>query len=249
MGLSIDIKIPGSGDAGKGGGYKGIVPGNYKAKINKFELWDEHWRPDNGLFLVMRMETAKPSPDFEGYPINSEDPEGPKHDGLVGNVKYSTFAYRTKYDARKGKEVERDVAMLEDLLRLCIELDCVEWFKAAQGKHETIQEWIEAFNADMPFKDKYLEVCIGGEQYIDKKDGKLRTGLHFVKYEKDGNKYINAYKSLISPKKIVKYDEAKHFKKVEVPVVENFEAPSEVQEMPDINVDDMPFDIDAGFDI
>jgi hypothetical protein len=250
MGLSIDIKIPGGGDSAKGGGYKGIVPGNYKAKINEFMLWDEHWRQDNGLFIVMRMETAKPNPEFEGYPINSEDPEGPKHDGLVGNVKYSTYAYKTKYDARKGKEVPRDVAILEDMLRLCIELDCVDWFKAAQGKYETSPEWIEAFNNDMPYKDKYLEVCIAGEQYFDK-EGKLKTGLHFAKYEKEGTKYINAYKSLTNPKKIVQYDEAIHFKKVEAPVVNNFDTASEVAEIevPEISVDDMPFDVDSGFDI
>lgn len=250
MGLSIDIKIPGGGDSAKGGGYKGIVPGNYKAKINEFMLWDEHWRSDNGLFIVMRMETAKPNPEFEGYPINSEDPEGPKHDGLVGNVKYSTYAYKTKYDARKGKEVPRDVAILEDMLRLCIELDCVDWFKAAQGKYETSPEWIEAFNNDMPYKDKYLEVCIAGEQYFDK-EGKLKTGLHFAKYEKEGTKYINAYKSLTNPKKVVQYNEAIHFKKVEAPVVNNFDTASEVAEIevPEISVDDMPFDVDSGFDI
>lgn len=248
MGLSIDIKIPGAGDAGKGGGYKGIIPGNYKAKINKFELWEEHWRQDNGLFLVLRMETTKPTPDFEGYPINSEEPDGPKHDGLVGNVKFSTYAYKTKYDSRKGKEVERDVAMLEDLLRLCVELDCVEWFKEAQGKYDTIEEWIEAFNNAAPYKDKYLEVCIAGEQYFDK-EGKLRTGLHFAKYEKEGTKYISAYKSMLSPKKIVQFDEAKHYKKVEAPVVENFDSASDTEEMPEISIDDMPFDVDSGFDI
>lgn len=247
MGLSIEIKAP--GDGASRGGYKGIVPGNYKVKINKFELWDEHWRQDNGLFLVMRMETTKPTPDFEGYPINSEDPDGPKHEGLIGPIKYSTFAYKTKYVPYKGKEVDRDESILEDLYRLCIELDCVEWFKAAQDKYETIQEWVDAFNTDMPFKDKYLEVCIAGDQYI--KDGKVKTGLSFAKYEKIGKTYVNAYKSLISEKQIVKYDEAKHFNKVEPPVVENFDNSSEVQEMPEINIDDLPFDLttDTGFDL
>lgn len=250
MGLSIDIKIPGSGDADKGGGYKGIVPGNYKAKINKFMLWDEHWRADNGLFLVMSMETTKPNPEFEGYPINAEDPDGPKHEGLVGNVKYSTYAYKTRFDSRKGMELERDKAILEDLMRLCIVLDCIDWFKAAQGKYDTIEEWVEAFNNDMPYKDKYLDLCIAGEQYFNK-EGKLKTGLYFAKYEKDGTKYINAYKSLTNPKKIVQYDEAKHFKKVEAPVVDNFDTGSDVAEIevPEISVDDMPFDVDSGFDI
>ena len=251
MGLSIDIKIPSTGDAGKGGPYKGIVPGNYKAKINKFMLWDEYWKPDNGLFLVMSMETTKPTPDFEGYPIDSNDPDGPKHEGLVGNVKYSTYPYKTKYDTRKGKEVQRDIAILEDLFYLCVELDCVEWFKAAQGKYPTIEEWIEAFNNDMPYKDKYLEVCIAGEQYFDK-EGKLKTSLHFAKYEKDGTKYINAYKALSSTKKIVQYNEAKHFKKKEATPVEEFQAPQVEPEQIDVSgfdLDQMPFDTDAGFDI
>lgn len=247
MGLSIEIKIPGGEGTNTGGAYKGIVPGNYKAKINKFDLWDEHWRPDNGLFLVMHMETTKPTPDFEGYPIDSENPDGPKHDGLVGKVKFSTYPYKTKYIPYKGKEVPRDEQILEDLLRLCVELDCVEWFKVAQGKYEGIHEWIEAFNADAPYKDKYLEVCIGGEQYM--KEGKVKTGLHFVKYEKDGKKYINAYKALLSPKAIVKFDEEKHYKKIEAPTVESFDSTADVPETPDINVDDMPFELDAGFDL
>jgi len=105
MSLSTnDIVVPGM-DNNKGSGkeYKGIRPGNWKAKINKFELWEEHWRPDNGLFLVMKMETTKPSADFEGYPVDENDPDGPKYEGYIGNVKYSTYAYKKRFDARKGK--------------------------------------------------------------------------------------------------------------------------------------------------
>lgn len=253
MGLSINIDSYNTGSSNKGP-YKGIVPGNYEVKINKVELWEEYWKPNDGLFLVFKMETRKPSPDFEGYPIDSENPDGPKHEGLVGNVQFSTYAYTTKYVPYKGKTVERDIAMLEDLFRMCVELDCVDWFKEAQGKYPTIQEWVEAFNKDMPYKDKYLKVCIRGDQYINK-EGKLRTTLSFAKYEKVNDKYINAFASVNSKKDIILYSEEKHFKKAKTEETSNFQ-PNNDEEISetdiDASIDDMPFDVDdvdTGFDI
>ena len=258
MALSTnDIVVPGMDNNNtKKNEYKGIVPGNWKAKINKFELWTEHWKPDNGLFLVMRMETAKPSPDFEGYPIDENDPDGPKHEGYTGAVKFSTWAAKDKYDARKGKMLTRDAYLLEDLLRLCVQLECVDWFKAAHNKYETIEEWVEAFNNDAPFKDKYLNVCIGGEQYVQKQSGKVKTGLHFVKYEKVDGTYYNAFGNASRKGNIVEYDEEKHYKKVAQEEVDSFDITAvDDAELPDtttlddITVNDLPFDLDPGFDL
>lgn len=254
MGLSINIDYPNTGGSNKGP-YKGIVPGNYEVKINKVELWEEYWKPDNGLFLVFKMETKKPSPDFEGYPIDQDNPDGPKHEGLVGNVYFSTYPYKTKYVAYKGKTVERDIAILEDLFRMCVELDCVDWLKEAQGKYPTIEEWVAAFNNDMPYKDKYLQVCIRGDQYINK-EGKLKTTLSFAKYEKVDGKYINAYAKVGSKKAVVVYDESKHFKKAETEETKDFK-PEESDSITDTEIDnldndDLPFDVDdvdTGFDI
>ena len=35
-------------------------------------------------------------------------------------------------------------------------------------KYETIEELVAAFNDDYPFKDKWLNVCIGGREYLNK---------------------------------------------------------------------------------
>lgn len=259
MGLSINMDIPGTGNSNKGS-YKGIVPGNYEVKINKVELWNEHWKPDNGLFLVFKMETKKPSPDFEGYPIDPENPDGPKHEGLVGNVHYVSYkgspvAFKTRYISWKGEEVQRDIAILEELFRVCVELDCVEWFKAAQGKYPTIEEWVEAFNTDMPYKDKYLKVCIRADQYLNK-EGKLKTNLSFPKYEKVGNKYYNAFVNPNGNKEVIQYDPAKHFTQVENQETKEFKPEDTSIEETDLDTtavdDDLPFDVDdvdSGFDI
>jgi hypothetical protein len=254
MGLRIDMNIPGV-QSGSGKVYKGIVPGNHKVRILKFSLPEEHWKNDDGLFLEMFMETEKPSPDFEGYPIDKENPDGPKHEGYVGKVRFSSWAYKTKYVPFKAKEVSRNELILEDLLRLCVELECVEWFRNAQDKYATIQEWVEAFNTEMPYKDKWLNVCIRGDQYLDK-EGKLRTSLSFAKYEKIDGAYHNAYISANSKKKLLAFDPDKHYKKVEVPEVENFGDEdvdiSNVDESYDTSDDSNPFnvdDVDTGFDI
>jgi hypothetical protein len=242
MGLStIDIALPGAGSNNGGGGYKGIVPGNYKVKINKFELWQQPWNAhENALFLILKMETSKPSPDFEGYPIDENNPDGPKHEGLVGNIKFNTFAFKDGYNTRTNTEIVRDKAILEAILSLCTELDCVQWFKDAHGKYDTIEEWVEAFNADMPYKDKFIEVCIAGEEYLAK-DGKTKRNLFFPKFEKVDGVYHNAYKSLTSTRKLITFDDSRHFKKLETTTVESFKAE-------DSSSEQKPFDLDA-FDL
>jgi hypothetical protein len=260
MGLStLDITIPGSGSNNSnnnGGGYKGLNPGNYKVKVHRFELWDQPFAPEEkGLFLVMKMESAKPSPDFEGYPVDENNPDGPKYEGLIGNVRTSAFAFKDGYNAKKNVPVVRDRAILEELLRLCTEFDCVQWFKDAHGKYGTIHEWVDAFNEAAPFKDKYLEVCIAVKEYMGK-DGKVKRPLAIAPYEKVDGKYHNGYKALTSQKTVVKFDADKHWKKVNPEPVSEFKADDQPDDAAfesitkfDKDGDEMPFDLDAGFDI
>lgn len=240
MGLGIDIP------SGNGGVYKGINPGNYKAKINKLELWArDFWKPEeNALFFILKMETTKPSPDFVGYPIDENDPDGPKHEGLVGNVKYSTYAYKDGFNTRTNKEETRDSKILKDLLSLCMELGIVDWFKKYNNKLVTIDEWIEKFNEEKPAEGKYLEVCIAAEEYVAK-DGKTKKTLYLPKsvfVDAEGIWY-NPYKGLLNTKKhVIQYDENKHWKKVNPEPVEGFK-PEDV-DIDNISPADISVDID-----
>jgi hypothetical protein len=250
MGLStLDIQLPGSGSGnGNSGAYKGINPGNYKAKINKVELWDRPWKPEeNALFLVLNLETTKPSEDFEGYPIDDQNPDGPKHEGLVGNVRTSTYAFKDGMNTRTGKPVSRDREILTALLGLCTEMRIEDWFRGANGKYDTIGEWIAAFNEEKPYEGKYLEFCIAAEEYLAK-DGKVKKILYLPKAEKINEVWNLPYKSLTSDKKLLQYNEGLHFKKVVAKPVEEFKA-----EDVDVDVDIKPFDVDIddvdGFDM
>lgn len=222
MGLNtLDIQLPGAG-SGSGEGYKGINPGNYKAKINKIQLWERPWAPEeNALFLVLNLETMKPSPDFEGYPVDENNPDGEKHEGYVGNVKISSYAFKDGVHTRTGKEISRDREILAALLGLCTELGIEEWFRAANGKYNTIESWVEAFNADKPYANKFLEFCIGAEEYVGK-DGKTKKTLFLPKSEKINGEWHSPYKSLTSIKPLLTYVESMHFKKAKTKAVEDF---------------------------
>jgi hypothetical protein len=243
MGLGIDIP---SGN-GTGGVYKGINPGNYKAKINKLELWArDYYKPEeSALFLVLKMETTKPSPDFVGYPIDENNPDGPKHDGLVGNIKYSTYAYKDGFNTRTNQQETRDSKILKDLLSLCMELGIVDWFKKYNNNLSTIEEWIEKFNQDKPAEGKYLEVCIAAEEYIAK-DGKVKKTLYFPKSVQLDDVWYNPYKGLLNTKKhVIQYDENKHWKKATPAVVEGFKPEDiDIEEVQAIQAVDVEVDID-----
>lgn len=245
MGLdTLNIELPGGNGNNKGGAYKGIVPGNYIAKINKFELWKrDYYKPEeNAMFLVLKLETLKPSDDFEGYPIDDNNPEGPKYEGLIGNVKTSTFAFKDGFNTRINAHITRDEEILKALLGFCTELDCVQWFRDAHGKYDTIEEWVDAFNTAKPFEGKYLEFCVAGEQYVSR-EGKNKTTLHLPKLEKVDGVWNLPYKSLVSQKPLIQYNEETHFKKPYSEPVENFKGS-------DADVDIKPIDLDLeGFDI
>jgi len=243
MGLGIEIP---SGN-GTSGVYKGINPGNYKAKINKLELWArDYYKPEeNALFFILKMETVKPSPEFEGYPIDQNDPEGPKHEGLVGNVKYSSYAYKDGFNTKTNTEEKRDAKILKDLLSLCMELGIVDWFKKYNNNLPTIEDWIEKFNEEKPAEGIYLDVCIGGEEYVSK-DGTVKKTLYFVKSEFINDVWYNPYKGLLNAKKrIVKYDELRHFKKANITEQKKFDT-ADVNldvEKPEVEIDLSDFDL------
>lgn len=245
MGLStLDIQLPGSGE-GNGEGYKGISPGVHKARIIKVELWERPWKKEeNALFLVLKLDTVKPNEDFVGYPIDDNNPDGEKFEGYAGNVKTNVYAYKDGMNPRTGKEIFRDREILMAILGICTELGIENWFRAANNKYETIEQWVEAFNNDKPYAGRYMEFCIAAEEYIGK-DGKTRKTLFLPKLEKVNNEWHVPYRSLTSTKKLIQYREADHFKKATPKPVTEFSSSESI----DLDFDLSPGELDAAFDM
>ena len=55
--------------------------------------------------------------------------------------------------------------MMKFIKNLCLVVGATAWFDAQDGQHETIEAFVEKFNLDKPFSEKFLRMCICGREY------------------------------------------------------------------------------------
>ena len=166
----------------KGGGVaKTIHPGNIKATILGIELEPFKFLPDS-YHVILFLESEELGDGFEGFMLNKDNPSLGYHKGQVGRVKVSEYAYADA-TTKNGNEIKRDSEMLKCIKNLCTALGpkALKWLDSQDGKHDTIESLFEQFNIDQPFKEIYLDFCIGGKEYTNKK-GYPAYDLHLPKF-------------------------------------------------------------------
>lgn len=204
-------------DLGKEGGSglpKTISPGNNTVKINSVVLEDFKFIP-GAYHLMINVET-QPIDGFEGFMIDKDDESKGRYDGQIGRVKASQYAFADG-KTKSGVDISRDKSILVFLKNFCNSLGCNDWFAKQDNKHDTIEELVEAFNNDAPFKNKYLDVCVAGKEY-EGKSGYTNYDLWLPKGYKDVYSYAPV------GGKVLPFNETDHLKKLEVKTVDAFDA-------------------------
>ena len=201
-------------DLGTGsGGVKTIAPGNHLLKINSLILEDFRFL-DNAYHLILNVET-EPIAGFEGFMIDKDDESKGHYEGQIGRIKASQYAFADG-ETKSGIKIQRDRSILIFLRTLAHTLQIDDWFLQQDGKHETIQDFVKAFNKTADFREKYLEFCVAGKEY-EGKTGYTNYDMWLPKAE--GKKYAYGEEDGGS---VIRYDEAKHLKKLEVKEVKSF---------------------------
>jgi hypothetical protein len=173
---------------------KTIAPGNHTLKINRIEL-EPFKFIDGAMHLILHVET-EPIAGFEGFMIDKDDESKGHYAGQIGRVKASQY-------------------VLIFLQNLCKALDINSWFVDQDNKHDSIEEFVEAFNSTAPYQDKYLEMCVAGKEY-EGKSGYTNYDMWLPKGSKD------VYAFVAKGGKVLPYNEADHLKKMEVKEVGSF---------------------------
>lgn len=218
-----------------GGMSKTITPGNHKLKLNNLNLLRFNFmEADNGYYLVMNMET-EPIANFEGFFIDPENEDKGRYEGQVGQVKTNKYFYKSA-TLPSGIEIDRDDEIIKQIKNICVETDCLNWLVNADGKYNTIEELVEGFNTDAPFKDKYLNVVVAGKEYMNKKQN-VNWDLYLPKYVKGYNTYENVDTKTPA---LVPFNESKHVIRLATNDVNNFGN--------DTTLDSIPSDNDAPFE-
>jgi hypothetical protein len=210
MGLSTKDLV---NENGGGGMAKTIAPGNHTLKINSVVLEDFQFI-DGAKHLILNVET-EPIEGFEGFLIDKDDESKGKYKGQIGRVKASQYAFADG-QTKSGIKIQRDRSLMMFLANLSKATGIMSWFEEQDNKFNTIEDFVKNFSNNAPLKDKYLDFCIAGKEY-ENKSGYTAYDMWLPKAE--NNKY--AYGNEGSDR-ILKYDEAKYLKKLEVKPVDNF---------------------------
>jgi hypothetical protein len=210
MGLSTKDLV----NENNGGGMaKTIAPGNHTLRINSVVLEDFQFI-DGAKHLILNVET-EPIEGFEGFLIDKDDESKGKYKGQIGRVKASQYAFADG-QTKSGIKIQRDRSLMMFLANLSKATGIMSWFEEQDNKFNTIEDFVKNFSNNAPLKDKYLDFCIAGKEY-ENKSGYTAYDMWLPKAE--NNKY--AYGNEGSDR-ILKYDEAKYLKKLEVKPVDNF---------------------------
>lgn len=193
---------------------KMIQPGNNIVKINDVKLFHADFMENNGYRVVMECET-KPIDGFEGLLIDKDDPSKGNYLGQIGSIDTNKW-YHKDGVTKSGKKVSRDMCILSDIKKICIATHCETWFTQADGKYETIEQFVEAFNIDKPFKDKWVAMCVAGREYSKTRDGKEYKGYNLYLPFDSGTKRAMVAEELKGA--VIQYNEAEHLKTASTPV-------------------------------
>jgi hypothetical protein len=192
---------------------KTITPGNHVLKINSIELEDFKFI-DGAYHLMMHVET-QPIEGFEGFMIDKDDESKGRYAGQIGRVKASQYAFADG-ETKTGIKIQRDRSILIFLRTLAHTLELDSWFVEQDGQHDTIEDFVKAFNKTADFKGKFLEFCVAGKEY-EGKSGYTNYDMWLPKAE--NKKYAFG---AIEEGVVIPYDEVKHLKKIEVKEVKSF---------------------------
>lgn len=170
-------------DVKTGGGLpKTIEPGELVLKINSIELESlPFMEADNGYFLILHVET-KPIDGFEGFFIDKDDESLGRYDGQIGKIKTNRYYYKDG-ETKSGIKISRDLEILKQIKNICLSADLMPWFDKADNKYDTIEEFVEAFNKDKPFKDLFLKFCLAGKEF-ERANGYIGFDLFFPKLKR-----------------------------------------------------------------
>lgn len=200
-------------NAGGNGLPKTITPGNHKLKINSVIAEEFKFIP-GALQIILNVET-EPIEGFEGFLLDKDNESLGHYKGQIGRVKAGQYAFADG-ETKSGVKIYRDNSILVFLKSICTTLGMLDWFDAQDNKHDTIEDFILAFNDSAPYKDKFMDFCIAGKEY-EGKTGYTNYDLYLPKSSRDGF----AFAKLGSGKQLL-YSEALHLKKLEAKKVEAF---------------------------
>lgn len=204
-----------------GGTPKVIQPGIVECKINSITL-DKVPYKEGAYNLSMNVESQPMGDDFEGFLIDKDNPDSGRYEGQIGRVRFSEWAY-SDGETKTGIKISRDTEIVKAIQTVCKETGSSAWLDAQDNVHETIEEFVMAFNSDKPFKNKFVKMCVAGREYMNKA-GYINFDLYLPRAGRGQVSIENVEKE---GSKLIAFDSEAHIKKAKTESVTSFSTTSD----------------------
>lgn len=201
-----------------GGTPKVIQPGVVECKINSITL-DKVPYKEGAYNLSLNVESQPMGDDFEGFLIDKDNPDSGRYEGQIGRVRFSEWAY-SDGETKTGIKISRDTEIVKAIQTICKETHCTAWLDAQDNVHETIEEFVMAFNNDKPFKNKFVKMCVAGREYMNKA-GYINFDLYLPRA---GRGQVSIESTEREGSKLIAFDSEAHIKKAKTESVASFSA-------------------------
>lgn len=200
---------------------KVIEPGNNTCKILSVKLESVPYKK-GAYHMNLQIEGPDLGKDFEGFFVDKADPTKGRHKGQAGRIRAAEYPF-SDGETKGGIKVNRDREMMKFIKNLCLVTGATTWFDAQDGQHETIEAFVEKFNLDKPFADKYLRMCICGREYQNR-EGYTNFDLYLPRPSKNAFPF-EAESVAEAASKVYKFNPEIHIKKKKAEAVDAFEKP------------------------
>lgn len=183
MGISTNVNVS-TGTNNR----KTFGPGNRIAKIVNVSLQKPAFAKegDKMYYLQIVLESEPVGGEFEGFLKDKNDPSKGRYKGRICTIKHSKYAFETKTITKNGKEYKFDLT--QEILKFLtyITLECKSDFMSKiDGKYDTIEDIVKAFNKAKPFKDIMMNWCIAADEYYKEQ---------YIEYRCYLPKFVKGYK-------------------------------------------------------
>jgi hypothetical protein len=196
---------------------KTLMPGTHKCKINSIKLEVAPFDKEASVVLL-NVESEPMGDDFEGFFIDKDNPEAGRFLGQVGRVRASEYPFKNG-TTKSGIAVNKDLEILKAIQNIAKVTGTLKWMEDNNNKFETIEEYVEAYNNDAPFKDVFINMTLAAREYF--KDNYPKYDLFLPRAMRPS---INMESCTVAEEnsKLVKFDEAVHIKRKKQENVESF---------------------------
>lgn len=180
-----------------------LRPGNHKLTIHSISLKKDKFSEHLQMFVE-----GEPiaTPNFKGLLINKDEKEGPRYKGQVGYLKYSRYGFKDD-TTPQGHQVFRDDELFRAIGLLCRGLGLQAWWDGVDGKYDTVDQLLEAFVKEAPYKGVWFHACVAGREYLN------GTHLNYELYMPKPDRSLGLPYSL-HPEKVIKYFESVHVERL-----------------------------------